>query len=112
MVEFDCEDVTLLSDVVVEVTTNTGALFELSAVYDEGAGGFVASGDITNGLPENVAVRYAYGGALVFSPEHVKQLQAKQQEAPAAAPMPDLPPMAAEPTYAAAPINEVDDLPF
>ena len=80
VVEFDCEDVTLLSDVVVEVTTNTGALFELSAVYDEGAGGFVASGDITNGLPENVAVRYAYGGALVFSPEHVKQLQAKQQE--------------------------------
>ena len=80
VVEFDCEDVTLLSDVVVEVTTDTGALFELSAVYDEGAGGFVASGDITDGLPENVAVRYAYGGALVFSPEHVKQLQAKQQE--------------------------------
>lgn len=39
------------------------------------------------------------------------RLQPKQQEAPAAAPMPDLPPIAPEPAYAA-PVNEVDDLPF
>jgi len=40
------------------------------------------------------------------------RLQPRQQEAPAAAPMPDLPPIAEEPTYAAAPAAEVDDLPF
>lgn len=41
------------------------------------------------------------------------RLQAKQQEAPAAAaPMPDFAPMPAEPSYAAAPTAEVDDLPF
>ena len=37
----------------------------------------------------------------------------EQEAAPQAAPaMPDLPPLAAEPTYAAAPAQEVDDLPF
>ncbi|MBR7170325.1 MAG: DUF3127 domain-containing protein, partial [Alistipes sp.] len=42
------------------------------------------------------------------------RLQPKQAEAPAAAPaMPDLPPLAAEPSYAApSPAQEVDDLPF
>ena len=41
------------------------------------------------------------------------RLQPKQAEAPAPeAPMPDLPPIAAEPAYAAAPAAEVDDLPF
>ncbi len=41
------------------------------------------------------------------------RLQPKQTEAPAAAaPMADLPPIAPEPTYAAAPAEEVDDLPF
>ena len=42
------------------------------------------------------------------------RLQPKQAEAPAAAPMPDMPPLAAEePAYAAAPAaSEVDDLPF
>ena len=41
------------------------------------------------------------------------RLQAKQQEAPAAAaPMPDFAPMPAEPSYAATPTAEVDDLPF
>ncbi|MBO5189169.1 MAG: DUF3127 domain-containing protein [Alistipes sp.] len=41
------------------------------------------------------------------------RLQPKQAEAPAPeAPMPDLPPIAAEPVYAAAPAAEVDDLPF
>ena len=41
------------------------------------------------------------------------RLQPKQTEAPAAAPaMPDLPPIAAEPSYATAPMAEVDDLPF
>ena len=41
------------------------------------------------------------------------RLQAKQQEAPAAAaPMPDFAPMPAEPSYATAPTAEVDDLPF
>lgn len=40
------------------------------------------------------------------------RLQPKQQEQPAAAPMPDLPPIAPEPSYAAAPAQEVDDLPF
>lgn len=39
------------------------------------------------------------------------RLQPKQTEAPAA-PMPDLPPLAAEPSYASAPAAEVDDLPF
>lgn len=37
----------------------------------------------------------------------------EQETAPQAAPtMPDLPPLTAEPTYAAAPAQEVDDLPF
>lgn len=42
------------------------------------------------------------------------RLQPKQAEAPAATPaMPDLPPLAAEPSYAApSPAQEVDDLPF
>lgn len=39
------------------------------------------------------------------------RLQPKQNEAPAA-PMPDMPPIGAEPTYASAPAAEVDDLPF
>lgn len=40
------------------------------------------------------------------------RLQPKQVEAPAA-PMPDMPPLAEEPTYASAPAAEaVDDLPF
>lgn len=41
------------------------------------------------------------------------RLQPKQQEQAAApASMPDLPPIAPEPAYAAAPAAEVDDLPF
>lgn len=40
------------------------------------------------------------------------RLQPKQAEAPAAAAMPDMPPIVEEPTYAAAPAAEVDDLPF
>ncbi|WP_418991503.1 DUF3127 domain-containing protein [Alistipes sp.] len=39
------------------------------------------------------------------------RLQPKQTEAPAA-PMPDLPPIAEEPSYASSPAAEVDDLPF
>lgn len=40
------------------------------------------------------------------------RLQPKQAEAPAA-PMPDMPPLAEEPSYASAPAaSEVDDLPF
>ena len=35
-----------------------------------------------------------------------------KQEAPAAAPMPDMPPIGEEPSYAAAPAAEADDLPF
>ncbi len=42
------------------------------------------------------------------------RIQPKQTDAPAGAPMPDMPPLAAEPSYAAAPAAsaEVDDLPF
>lgn len=39
------------------------------------------------------------------------RVQPKQAEAPAQAPVPDLPPLG-EPSYAAAPKAEVDDLPF
>lgn len=44
------------------------------------------------------------------------RLQPKQNDAPSAtpgaAPTPDMPPIAAEPSYAAAPATEADDLPF
>lgn len=39
------------------------------------------------------------------------RLQPKQSEAPAA-PVPDMPPIAEEPSYASSPASEVDDLPF
>lgn len=39
------------------------------------------------------------------------RLQPKQTEAPGAGPMPDMPPIAEEPSYASSPA-EVDDLPF
>lgn len=39
------------------------------------------------------------------------RLQTKQEQAPAAAPLTDLPPIAEEPSYASTP-SEVDDLPF
>ncbi len=40
------------------------------------------------------------------------RLQPKQTEMPAVAPVPDLPPIAEEPTNAAAPAASADDLPF
>ena len=40
------------------------------------------------------------------------RIQPKQQEAPAPAPMPEMPPLGAEPAYTAAPAAEADDLPF
>ena len=39
------------------------------------------------------------------------RLQPKQAEVPGAGPMPDMPPIAEEPSYASSPA-EVDDLPF
>ena len=40
------------------------------------------------------------------------RIQPRQQEAPAAAPMPDMPPLGEEPSYTATPAAEADDLPF
>lgn len=40
------------------------------------------------------------------------RIQPKQQQAPAAAPMPDMPPIPEEPSYTSTPAQEVDDLPF
>ena len=40
------------------------------------------------------------------------RIQPKQQEPAAAAPMPDMPPIVEEPSYASTPSQEVDDLPF
>lgn len=40
------------------------------------------------------------------------RIQSRQQEAPAAAPMPDMPPLGEEPSYTATPAAEADDLPF
>lgn len=40
------------------------------------------------------------------------RIQPRQQEAPAAAPMPDMPPLGEDPSYTATPAAEADDLPF
>ena len=40
------------------------------------------------------------------------RIQPRQQEAPAAAPMPDMPPLGEESSYTATPAAEADDLPF
>lgn len=40
------------------------------------------------------------------------RIQPRQQEAPAAAPMPDMPPLGDEPSYSPTPAAEADDLPF
>ena len=82
--KFDCDDVSQLSDVILEVTQDDGTTRTMETIYDEAAGGFVTSGLFTmHAMPVNVAVSYRCNGELIFAEEdyaEVKQDAAEAEE--------------------------------
>ena len=74
--DFDCEDMSLLSDVTLEVTQADGNIRTLETIYDEKVDGFVASGLFAmRAMPVNVAVSYCYNGEPIFSEGHWEEMK-------------------------------------
>lgn len=81
LVDFHCEDDSLLSDVSLELKLTDGSTRSLKTVYDEAMGGFVTSSTFSfDALPVNVSVGYVYDGELVFSQEHLAEVEAEIAE--------------------------------
>lgn len=79
--KFDCDDLTKLSDVTLNVDLTDGNVRMLGCIYDEAQQAFVTSAVFSiNALPLSVSVSYVYDGDLVFAQSDLNDLKQSEND--------------------------------